>query len=66
MLANVGLFVIVGLMALVLLMLLYTVANLFRKVGPNQALVVYGFRGTRIITGSSDGSMHPIISIWGK
>jgi flotillin len=44
--------VIVGLMALILLMLLYTIANLFRKVGPNQALVVYGFRGTRIISGS--------------
>lgn len=46
-----GLFVIVGLLVLVLFMLLYVGANLFRKVGPNQALIVYGFRGTRIITG---------------
>jgi flotillin len=46
-----GLIVIVGLLVLVLLLLLYTAANLFRKVGPNQGLIVYGFRGTRIITG---------------
>src|SRR5271163_868663 len=26
-------------------------ARLYRKVGPNQALVVYGFRGTRVIKG---------------
>src|SRR2546430_6115218 len=27
------------------------IATWFRKVGPNQALVVYGFRGTRVIKG---------------
>ncbi len=27
------------------------VATWFRKVGPNQALIVYGFRGTRVIKG---------------
>jgi flotillin len=27
------------------------IASWFRKVGPNQALVVYGFRGTRVIKG---------------
>src|SRR5690242_3269031 len=43
--------VIAGLLVLVVFLLLYVTANLFRKVGPNQALIVYGFRGTRILTG---------------
>src|SRR5919201_594579 len=47
---NPGLIVIVGLLVLVMLFLLFMAANLFRKVGPNQALIVYGFRGQRIIT----------------
>ena len=38
-------------LVMVLVMLLFVAANLFRKVGPNQALIVYGFRGTRIMTG---------------
>ena len=40
MLENLTLVVVAGLMALVLLILLYLLANLFRKVGPNQALIV--------------------------
>src|SRR6266700_1628555 len=28
-------------------------ANLLRKVGPNQALIVYGTQGTRVITGGA-------------
>ncbi len=28
-------------------------ARLLRKVGPNQALIVYGFGGTQVITGSA-------------
>jgi flotillin len=50
-LPSVGFFVVVLLLVLVLFGLLYIAANLFRKVGPNQALIVYGFRGTRILTG---------------
>ena len=50
-LPSAGLFVVVLLLVLVLFGLLYIAANLFRKVGPNQALIVYGFRGTRILTG---------------
>src|SRR5205823_744469 len=34
------------------LILLYLAANLYRKVGPNQALIVYGLGGTHIKTGS--------------
>ena len=43
--------VVIGLLVIVIFVLLFAAANLFRKVGPNQALIVYGFRGTRIITG---------------
>src|SRR5438046_1294526 len=46
-----GVFVVAALMALVILFLLAMVARLFRKAGPHEALVVYGFRGTRIVQG---------------
>src|SRR6185437_12041028 len=36
---------------LVLIFFLGMVAKMFRKAGPNEALIVYGFRGTRVITG---------------
>jgi flotillin len=41
--------VIVGLIVLATLFLLTVMAKLFRKMGPNEALVVYGFRGPRVI-----------------
>lgn len=43
--------VIVALMALAVLMLISMFARLFRKAGPHQALIVCGFRGTRVIKG---------------
>ena len=43
--------VIAGLMVLVVLFLMAMFATLYRKAGPHEALVVYGFRGTRIIKG---------------
>jgi flotillin len=43
--------VIVSLAALALLFLIGMFARLFRKAGPHQALIVYGFRGTRVIKG---------------
>src|SRR5437870_6693686 len=46
-----GVFVIAALMALVILFLLSMFARLYRKAGPHEALVVYGFRGTRVIKG---------------
>ena len=42
-------FVVVAVVTLVLLMFL--VGSLFRRVGPNRALIVYGWGGTRIVTG---------------
>src|ERR1700722_18386672 len=40
-----------GLMLLVLIFLMAMFARLFRKAGPHEALIVYGFRGTRIVKG---------------
>src|SRR5690242_6238580 len=36
---------------LAILFLLSVFAKLYRKAGPHEALVVYGFRGTRIVKG---------------
>src|SRR6202022_2718553 len=35
-----------------MLLLVATVAKMFRKAGPHEALIVYGMRGTRIVQGS--------------
>src|ERR1700674_2470227 len=43
--------VIVGLMVLALMLLMSMLARLYRKAGPHEALVVYGFRGTRVVKG---------------
>ena len=48
---NVSVLVISGLMVLALLFLMAVLAKLYRKAGPHEALVVYGFRGTRIVKG---------------
>jgi flotillin len=44
-------FVVIGLCVLATLVLLTLLARMFRKVGPNEALIVYGFRGPRVIKG---------------
>ncbi|HEX8968628.1 MAG TPA: SPFH domain-containing protein, partial [Chloroflexota bacterium] len=36
---------------IVLLLVMWVVGNLFRRVGPNRALIVYGWGGTHIVTG---------------
>src|ERR1700694_3901444 len=43
--------IIAGLMVLAVLFLSAMFARLYRKAGPHEALVVYGFRGTRIVKG---------------
>src|SRR5438094_3272049 len=43
--------IIAGLMVLAILFLMSVLAKLYRKAGPHEALIVYGFRGTRIIKG---------------
>ena len=44
-------FIVAGLMLLAILFLMAMFARLYRKAGPHEALVVYGFRGTRIVKG---------------
>lgn len=48
---SVGFWVIVGLMILAVVLLGSFMASLYRKAGPHEALIVYGFRGTRIVKG---------------
>ena len=43
--------IISGLLVIGLLFILALLSSMFRKVGPNQALIVYGFGGTRIVQG---------------
>ncbi len=43
--------VIVGLSLLAFIILTGMLARMFRKAGPNEALIVYGFRGPRVIKG---------------
>ena len=43
--------VIVGLSLLAFIILMGMLARMFRKAGPNEALIVYGFRGPRVIKG---------------
>src|SRR5450432_3197148 len=43
--------VIAGLMLLALMFLMAMFAKLFRKAGPHEAIIVYGFRGTRVVKG---------------
>jgi len=46
---------IIGAVALVvvLIIIIQQIGRLLRKVGPNQALIVYGWGGTKVITGGS-------------
>src|SRR5260370_16144466 len=37
----------------VVIIIIQTIGRLLRKVGPNQALIVYGAGGTKVITGGS-------------
>ena len=43
--------IIAGLVVLATMLLAAVISSLYRKVGPNEALVIYGFRRTRIVKG---------------
>ena len=47
----VEIWVFAGLGVLALMLILGMIARLVRKAGPHEALVVYGFRGTRVVKG---------------
>jgi flotillin len=44
-------FIVIGLCILATIVLLSLLARMFRKAGPNEALIVFGFRGPRVIKG---------------
>src|SRR5271163_606798 len=43
--------VVVGLSLLAFILLMGMIAKMFRKAGPNEAIIVYGFRGPRVVKG---------------
>ncbi|HWI55126.1 MAG TPA: SPFH domain-containing protein [Desulfobacteria bacterium] len=43
--------IIAGASVLALVFILWVLATMFRKVGPNQALIVYGWGGTQVVKG---------------
>src|SRR6184192_3984164 len=47
----ISIWIFVGLMVLAVMLLMGMLARLYRKAGPHEALVVYGFRGTRVVKG---------------
>src|SRR5712691_4644230 len=47
----VEIWIIAGLMVLAIMLLMSALARLYRKAGPHEALVVYGFGGTRVVKG---------------
>src|SRR5437588_10155685 len=44
--------VVAGLAILAVILVMATVARMYRKVGPHEALIIYGMGGTRIVNGS--------------
>src|SRR6266481_7949296 len=45
--------IIAAVVVVVAIIIIQTIGRLLRKVGPNQALIVYGAGGTKVITGGS-------------
>ena len=43
--------VVAGLIVATTVLIMSLLVRLYRKAGPHQALVVYGFRGTRVVQG---------------
>src|SRR5436190_218159 len=50
---SVSVWVVVAGMVLAIMLLFSFIAQMFRKAGPNEAFIVYGFRGTRVIKGGA-------------
>jgi flotillin len=43
--------IVAGSVVLAIVLLMIFVAKLFKKAGPNEAIIVYGFRGTQVVKG---------------
>src|SRR6202008_3170673 len=48
-----------GLIALVVMLAFAMFARLYRKIGPNEALIRYGVRGTKVVQGG--GMIFPMV-----
>ena len=55
--------VVVGMCVLAFLLLLSFLANLYRKAGPNEAIVVYGLGGTHVVKGHGT-LVFPMVQNW--
>jgi len=55
--------VVVGMGVLAFLLLMSFLANLYRKAGPNEAIVVYGLGGTRVVKGHGT-LVFPMVQNW--
>src|SRR3982751_134833 len=55
--------IVAGGIVLATMMLLGFIAGMYRKVGPNQAFIVYGVGGTRVIKGGGT-LIFPMIHSW--
>src|SRR5450755_3891963 len=47
----VEIWIVIGLAVMAILFLMSALARLYRKAGPHEALIVYGFGGTRVVKG---------------
>jgi flotillin len=55
--------VVAAIVVIGVLALLASIAGMYRKVGPNQALIIYGLGGTRVVTGSG-ALVIPMVQSW--
>ena len=64
MLEGLGAIVAIAVALVFVLLFLFTImARLYRKVGPNQALIVYGVGGTRIVN-RGGAVVVPMVQTW--
>jgi len=54
---------VIALMIFAVVFLISTIARLYRKAGPHQALIVYGFRGPRVVKGRGTFIL-PMLENW--
>ena len=55
--------VVVGLIVVAMLLLMTAIGRMFRKAGPNQAIIVYGFRKPRVIK-SGAAVIFPVVETY--
>src|SRR6266852_2520510 len=58
-----GMAIVVALMVVAIIFLTSVLMTMYRKAGPHEALIVYGFRGTRVVKGHGT-IILPMIETW--